>query len=123
MSEESAINVLRLIDNELGSVNFSSHKQMREAIEGSQAMAQAYLESIDNWQPIATAPKDGRTIIVSWDEDGSNHDFAMWSDRPVCMGGPTVYNRPGWAVAPEGQAGTNLPLDEPLLWKEYSPVK
>ena len=65
---------------------------------------------------IDSAPKDGRTIEIRYG-DGSKC-LAFWSERPVCMGGPMVFQNPGWATAPESDTDTNLPLDEPNFWRE-----
>jgi hypothetical protein len=74
------------------------------------------------WLPIDTAPKDGTTIEVSYG-DGSNvsdNCLAFWSERPVCMLGSVNGGfPPGWAIAIESDADTNLPLDPPILWREY----
>ncbi len=76
----------------------------------------------DDWQPISTAPKTGTTIEVSYG-DGSNEAdncLAFWSEHPVCMLGSRCGSYPpGWAVAPECTADTNLPLDTPELWRPF----
>lgn len=74
------------------------------------------------WQPIETAPKTGTIIEVSYG-DGSNpsdNTLAIWSERPVCMAG-TINGgcAPGWATTIECICDTNLPMDEPNLWREY----
>lgn len=80
----------------------------------------SYAGSSDTWQSIATAPKDGTTIEVSYDSEHTDTCLAMWSQRPVCMGGSTVYNKPGWATSTESECDTNLPLDTPLYWRPYA---
>jgi hypothetical protein len=71
----------------------------------------------DVWLDIANAPKTGEVIEISYDETGTETCLAFWSDRPVCMGGPTVYIKPGWATAGDN-VDKNLPLDLPILWRE-----
>ena len=71
------------------------------------------------WRTMETAPKDGRDIEISYG-DGSNAEdncLAFWSERPVCMGGPTVMHKPGWATAGNDKCDKNLPLDPPKLWR------
>lgn len=77
------------------------------------------MSNTGEWMPIETAPKTGIEIEISYGDgnDAENTCFAMWSDRPVCMGGPTVYNKPGWVTGPSGECDTNLPLDPPKLWR------
>lgn len=73
------------------------------------------------WQPIETAPKDGQSIEVSYDESGAERCYAFWSDNPVCMLGRRNGSfPPGWATAPESDCDTNLPLDPPKYWR---PIK
>lgn len=62
-----------------------------------------------------TAPKD-RTIIGNY--GNGEHASISWSDRPVCMGGPTVYHKPGWATPAGGVTDSNLPMDAPESWCE-----
>ena len=71
------------------------------------------------WKPIATAPKTGIEIEVSYGDgsDPKEITWAFWSDRPVCMGGPTVYIKPGWATGHNSGTDYNLPLDEPKMWR------
>jgi hypothetical protein len=61
---------------------------------------------------ISTAPRDGTEIIGIYDE-GEFQIF--WSDRPVCMGGPTVMLKPGWATCGQG-VDYNLPMDWNECW-------
>lgn len=71
------------------------------------------------WQPIETAPKDGRTIEVAHDEEGKETSFAFWSQRPVCMLGDRNGGfPPGWATAPEQNTDVNLPLSEVVMWRD-----
>lgn len=73
------------------------------------------------WQPIATAPRDGSTIEVSYDKEGKETCLAMWSENPICMlGSRTGSFPPGWATPPEADCDTNLPLDPPLMWRELT---
>ena len=46
-----------------------------------------------NWQPIATAPKDGTRILI-W--DGIVH-IAYWSER-ASFGGEHYDGKPGWQI-------------------------
>lgn len=46
--ESKAEQVLRYIITELGTVNFSSHNQMREAIEGGLGLAEGYFQQRDS---------------------------------------------------------------------------
>jgi hypothetical protein len=71
----------------------------------------------EGWKDMQTAPKDGRTIIGKYGE--GEEELIFWSDRPVCMGGPSVYNHAGWATSPEGDTDSNLPRDAPMAWKDY----
>lgn len=81
----------------------------------------SYAGSAYNWQPIATAPKDGTTIEGSYDREHTDTCLAMWSKRPVCMlGNRNGGYPPGWATAPESDCDTNLPLDPPLYWRPYA---
>lgn len=74
----------------------------------------------NNWQPIEAAPKDGSTIEVTYDADGKETCLAMWSEKPVCMLGPrNGAFPPGWATPVEANCDTNLPLDPPLMWREW----
>lgn len=68
------------------------------------------------WLPIESAPKDGTVIEINYGTIELPEDvcLALWSQRPVCMGGPTVYNKPGWATAGD-KVDKNLPLDTKLL--------
>lgn len=71
------------------------------------------------WKPIETAPKDGRTIEVAHDAEGTEISLAFWSQRPVCMLGNRCGGfPPGWATAIEGNTDTNLPLSEVVMWRE-----
>lgn len=69
-------------------------------------------------QPMETAPKDGTEIVLHY-PDGSSI-WAFWSERPVCMGGPTVYQKPQWASGPSGDTDTNLPCGDcgEIGWSE-----
>lgn len=71
------------------------------------------------WYPIITAPRTGITIEVC-NQVGEEPWLACWSDRPVCMGGPTVYRPPGWATPVDGDTDSNLPLDEPVWWRHHN---
>lgn len=75
-----------------------------------------------SWNPISTAPKTGETIEISYG-DGDNHEdncLAFWSDARVCMiGMPNGSCGPGWATPIESDTDTNLPLDEPNLWRQH----
>lgn len=72
------------------------------------------------WQPMATAPKDGSTIEVTYDAEGKETCLACWSQNPVCMLGPRNGSfPPGWATPIEAECDTNLPLDPPLMWRPY----
>lgn len=57
-----------------------------------------------------TAPK---TTIIGLYEEGPMK--ITWSDRPVCMGGPTVSYPPGWATSGI-YTDDNLPMDPPTAW-------
>lgn len=65
------------------------------------------------WKPIKTAPKDGNTIKVSYEIDGSDFFLVKWVDERTCAG-DRKYG-PGWAQT-EIPAGEGLPVDEPLMW-------
>lgn len=75
----------------------------------------------NEWQPIATAPKDGTIIEINYTDGGNAPNeicLAVWSERPVCMlGSRNGGFPPGWATA-GGQTDNNLPLDEPICWRE-----
>lgn len=68
------------------------------------------------WLPICDAPYDGTEVEVKW--ESGDVSTACWSERPVCMGGPTVYREPSWATGPNSGTDRNLPLDEPQWWRE-----
>lgn len=71
------------------------------------------------WSPIQIAPKDGREIEINYGTEDKPEDvcLAFWSERPVCMLGPTAYFPSGWATS--GPAtDRNLPLDPPNYWRE-----
>lgn len=108
-------NIMAALQDDVANIIISPSKQRRER-ESSPAGLK------DEWQKMVSAPKDGTTIEGLYDEG----DIALicWSQRPVCMGGPTVYNKPGWATAPESDTDTNLPMDTPLLWRLHeSPMQ
>lgn len=65
------------------------------------------------WKPISDAPKSGITIIGNY---GDGFCFIRWSSRPVCMGGPTVYIKPGWATGSGTATDSNLPMDPQKSW-------
>lgn len=73
------------------------------------------------WKSTDLAPKDGTVIEINYGTELLPEDVceAAWSERPVCMGGPTVYNKPGWATA-GGDVDKNLPLDPPNFWREVA---
>lgn len=74
----------------------------------------------EDWKPIEIAPKDGRTIEFNYGtEQEPETALVFWSNKPVCMGGPTVYIKPGWATAAEGNTDTNLPMDAAEFWRNY----
>lgn len=72
----------------------------------------------EKWKPISTAPKDGTVIEINYGtaENPEENQLAFWSERPVCMGGPTVYIKSGWATAGDN-VDKNLPLDTPNFWR------
>lgn len=68
-------------------------------------------------QPIATAPRCGRNIVGIY--PNGDEVYMCWSARPVCMlGSRNGGYPPGWATACGGNTDSNLPLDEPLYWRE-----
>lgn len=73
----------------------------------------------NTWKPISTAPKTGIVIEINYGTPETPKDvcLAVWSQRPVCMGGPTVFRNPGWATVGD-ETDKNLPLDEPNFWRE-----
>lgn len=72
-------------------------------------------EVIRNEYPIDTAPLDGTEIEVLADCEWQP---TMWSERPVCMLGPTYYWPPGWVTSPACQTDCNLPTDiTPTHWR------
>lgn len=77
------------------------------------------MTTLNEWQPMDIAPKTGRIIEINYGtpENPEYVQLAFWSERPVCMGSPTVYNEPGWATASD-DIDKNLPLDEPNYWRE-----
>lgn len=34
---------------------------------------------MSEWQPIETAPRDGRNLLL-WDADSQSHEIALWSE-------------------------------------------
>lgn len=103
----------------------ANEREMLSWIETARALCDTTLqqwkgEGESLWQPISTAPKDGSTIEVSFDEEGKETCLARWSEMPVCMIGlPNGTFPPGWATPPEAECDTNLPLDPPLMWREW----
>lgn len=78
------------------------------------------IDQYKEWQPITTAPNDGRTIEISYDAEHKATCLACWSENPICMLGPRSGSfPPGWATPIEAECDTNLPLDPPLFWREY----
>lgn len=81
-------------------------------------------KDIKQWQPIETAPKDGTTIEITYDREGTQTCLARWSDNPICMLGSRCGSfPPGWATPSEGDTDNNLPLDPPLMWREWKEGK
>jgi len=73
------------------------------------------------WQPMETAPKDGTTIEVCFDDNGEETCLASWSERPVCMLGSRCGGfPPGWATTIESNTDSNLPLFEVIKWRPVS---
>lgn len=71
--------------------------------------------TIRNEESIDTAPLDGTEIEVLADGEWQP---VMWSERPVCMLGPTAYWPPGWVTSPACETDCNLPLDvQPTHWR------
>jgi hypothetical protein len=69
------------------------------------------------WQPIDTAPRDGTSIEVNYGTvENPEVCLAVWSERPVCMGGPLIRYPPGWATNGD-ETDSNLPLDPPNYWR------
>ena len=63
------------------------------------------------------APRDGTEIEVN-SHDLTEPGTTVWSERPVCMGGDRVGGcEQGWATGPESGTDTNLPMDQPDLWR------
>jgi len=59
------------------------------------------------------APRDGESIVGKYADEEA---IIMWSERPVCMGGPLVGIPAGWAT--DGtETDRNLPMDEPDAWR------
>jgi hypothetical protein len=62
------------------------------------------------------APKSGETIIGYY--GGGEECRIFWSDRPVCMLGTRCGGFPaGWATD-GSETDYNLPVDEPIQWRE-----
>jgi len=80
---------------------------------------EAVMEIYYKWQPIATAPKKGEIIEISYG-DGTNKKencLAFWSDNPICiLGRRNGSFLPGWATAGPN-VDYNLPLDSPKIWR------
>lgn len=73
---------------------------------------------MNNWQDIATAPKDGSEIEVAYDNDLESTSTAIWSDNPICMLGARAGSHPpGWATGPNSGTDFNLPIDPPTHWR------
>ncbi len=73
----------------------------------------------NEWQPMATAPRDGTEIRAKYfDQSDDEADYIVWSERPVCMLGPVNGGfPPGWATGRSSDTDTNLPIDEYDLWR------
>lgn len=99
--------------------------QQDKAIATADEALQQWKGNSAGWQPMDTAPRDGSTIELAYDEDGKETCLAMWSEKPVCMLGPRNGTfPPGWATPIEADCDTNLPLsDPPLMWREWKGEK
>ena len=81
------------------------------------AEREAGVKMYDGFKNMKLAPKTGTTIYGLY-EDGTIIDI-FWSERPVCMLGPVNGGYPeGWATGGD-DTDYNLPMDEPLAWKEH----
>jgi hypothetical protein len=71
---------------------------------------------VNNWQPIETAPKDGRLLRVAYDNDLKNfEDGVYWQREGRCcvLGSRAGSFPPGWTSTEAG----NLPVDPPTHWQ------
>lgn len=66
---------------------------------------------LTGWQPIATAPKDGRLFEALYD-DGTTETDLYWSEQRYCiLGAPQGSKGPGCM-----SSEVNLPVD-PTHWR------
>lgn len=73
--------------------------------------------SPSSWQPMATAPRDGSSIVGKYED---TECMIRWSNRPVCMlGSVNGGHPPGWATD-GSETDSNLPMDIPDAWRDES---
>lgn len=119
-TSEQAIKMFEIISGEFFDKTLSRMRvtEVINVMDCMQEYASLTTQGAGRWEPIETAPKDGRTIEFNYrTPDKPEISLVFWSDRPVCMGGPTVYNKPGWATAGD-DVDKNLPLDPAKYWRE-----
>jgi hypothetical protein len=71
----------------------------------------------NNWQPIATVPKDGRWVIL-WCDFGTNQEpvIARWVDNPRPAG---PFGKFMWRDYQDGAIAEQIPTD----WMNIDPPR
>lgn len=80
--------------------------------------------NISEWQPIDTAPKDGRVIVLTWLENGEPQDqFPMaWANTQRNGLFPGKFGM--WATIDGGLTwNDDDPAGAPTHWKHLSPAQ
>lgn len=104
--EEAKANSLHI-----ASMDPSTTLELTSALRAAQDEVERLRNTV-NWQPIDTAPKDGKPLRVLY-EDGCEEDGVYWSPERYCMlGAPQGSCGPGWVSEEAG----NLPVDGITHW-------